>query len=48
MIPFYTRFRDVAFKEMRSATVRGMPGLADGEYGFLELSGEYPAPPICE
>lgn len=37
MVPFYTHFRDLAFKEMRSATVRGMPGLPDGEYGFLEL-----------
>ena len=37
MVPFYTRFRDLAFKEMQSATVREMPGLPDGEYGFLEL-----------
>lgn len=43
MVPFYTRFRDLAFKEMRSATVRGMPGLPDGEYGFLELYCDEPA-----
>jgi hypothetical protein len=42
MVPFYTRFRDLAFKEMRSATVRGMPGLPDGEYGFLELYCDEP------
>jgi len=36
MVPFYTRFRDLAFREMRSATVRGWQGLPDGEYGFLE------------
>ena len=43
MVPFYTRFRDLAFKEMRSATIRGMPGLPDGEYGFLELYCDEPA-----
>lgn len=37
MVPFYTRFPDVAWKEMRSATVRDMPPLPTGEYGFLEL-----------
>jgi hypothetical protein len=42
MIPFYTRFRDLAFKEMRSATVRGRPGLPNGEYGFLELYCDEP------
>ena len=36
MVPFYTRFRDLAFREMRSATIRDWPGLPDGEYGFLE------------
>ncbi len=45
MVPFYTHFRDLAFKEMRSATVRGMPGLPDGEYGFLEL---YCDEPTCD
>ncbi len=45
MVPFYTRFRDLAFKEMRSATVRGWPDLPDGEYGFLEL---YCDEPTCD
>jgi hypothetical protein len=43
MVPFYTRFRDLAFKEMRSATIRGMPGLPDGDYGFLELYCDEPS-----
>jgi len=42
MVPFYTRFRDLAFKEMRSATVRQMPNIPDGEYGFLELYCDEP------
>jgi len=37
MTPFYTRFRDLAFREMRSATTQGWENLPDGEYGFLEL-----------
>ena len=37
MVPFYTRFRDLALRETRSATVRGDPGIPDGEYGFIEL-----------
>lgn len=37
MAPFFGRFRDLTFREMRSATVRGQPDLPDGEYGFLEL-----------
>ena len=37
MAPFYELFRDLAFKEMRSATVNGWKDLPDGEYGFLEL-----------
>ena len=37
MTPFYTRFHDLALKEMRSATVREQPGVPDGEYSFLEL-----------
>jgi hypothetical protein len=36
MVPFYERFRELAFREMRSATVRGQRDLPDGEYGFLE------------
>ncbi len=43
MIPFFTRFRDLAVKEMRSATVRGDLALPDGEYGFLELYCDEPA-----
>lgn len=37
MVPFYTRFRELASREMRSATIRGWEDLPDGEYGFLEL-----------
>ena len=37
MVPFYTRFRDLAFQEMRSATTQGWEDLPDGDYGFLEL-----------
>ncbi|MBI4789652.1 MAG: hypothetical protein HY782_21695 [Chloroflexi bacterium] len=37
MTAFFTRFRELAFKEMRSATVQGGRDLPDGEYGFLEL-----------
>ena len=36
MAPFYEKFRDLAFKETRSATVRAFKGLPDGEYAFLE------------
>jgi len=37
MVPFYTRFRELAFQEMRNATIQGWEDLPDGEYGFLEL-----------
>jgi hypothetical protein len=37
MVPFYTRFPDLAWKEMWSVSVRGLPPLPDGDYGFLEL-----------
>jgi hypothetical protein len=37
MAPFHTRFRDLAARETRSVTVRGTPGLPDGEYGFIEF-----------
>jgi hypothetical protein len=37
MTPFYTLFPDVARTETRSVTVRGYPGLPDGEYGFIDL-----------
>jgi hypothetical protein len=45
MVPFYTRFRELALNEMRSATVRGRSDLPDGEYGFLEL---YCDDPDCD
>ena len=37
MIPFYTRYPDLAFQEMRSIIVRGRDDLPNGQYGFLEL-----------
>ena len=42
MTPFYTRFRDLAFQEMRVATIQGRSDIPDGEYGFLELYCEEP------
>ncbi len=45
MAPFHSYFRDRAFNEMRTITVRGMPGLPDGEYGFLE---SYCADATCD
>ncbi|MBM3129701.1 MAG: hypothetical protein FJ009_13880 [Chloroflexi bacterium] len=45
MVPFYTRFRELAFREMRSVTIRGERNLPDGEYGFLEL---YCDDPKCD
>ncbi len=37
MVPFCTRFRSLAFREMRTVLVRGWHSLPDGEYGFLEF-----------
>jgi hypothetical protein len=37
MAPFHHYFRDRAFKEMRTVTVHDLPGLPNGEYGFIEL-----------
>ena len=37
MVPFYSRFGDLAFRETRSATVHGDPAIPDGEYGFVEF-----------
>ena len=37
MTPFYSRHRELAFRETRSATVEGDASLPGGEYGFLEL-----------
>ena len=31
MVPFYTRFRELAFQEMRNATIQGWEDLPDGE-----------------
>jgi hypothetical protein len=42
MVPLYARFRDLAFREMRSATVLGDPIVPPGEYGFLELYCDEP------
>lgn len=45
MVPIYTRFPELAETETRVLTVRGMPGIPDGEYGFLEL---YCDDPKCD
>ncbi|TSC54291.1 MAG: hypothetical protein LiPW30_715 [Parcubacteria group bacterium LiPW_30] len=45
MVPFYTRFPDLAEKETRVLTVQGWPGFPNGEYGFLEL---YCDDPKCD
>jgi len=37
MVPFCTRFSDLAFKEMRTVQIQGSETLPDGVYGFLEL-----------
>lgn len=37
MIPFYTRFHDLAFQEMRVARISDGFDIPQGEYGFLEL-----------
>ncbi len=37
MIPFYTKYPDLAVNETRTITVRGRDDLPDGEYGFIEL-----------
>ncbi len=37
MIPFYTKYPDLAVNETRTITVRGRDDLPDGEYGFVEL-----------
>lgn len=43
MIPFYSRFPDLAVKETRSVKVRGDDDLPDGEYGFIEFYCDEPA-----
>lgn len=37
MVPFHTKFRDLAFRETRTVVVRGYEALPDGDYGFLEF-----------
>ena len=37
MIPFYSKFPDLAVQETRSVKVRGDDDLPDGEYGFIEF-----------
>jgi hypothetical protein len=37
MTPFYTKFRHLAFREMRTVIVRGRESIPDGPYGFLEF-----------
>ncbi len=37
MIPFYTKYLDLAVDEKRMLTVFGRDDLPDGEYGFVEL-----------
>lgn len=37
MIPFYTKFPDLAVRETRSVIAWGRDDLPDGEYGFLEF-----------
>jgi len=37
MVPFYARFRSLAFREMRTVLLRGHHSLPDREYGFLEF-----------
>lgn len=43
MIPFFSKFPDLAFAETRSVRVRGDDDLPDGEYGFIEFYCEEPA-----
>jgi hypothetical protein len=43
MIPFYSRFPDLAVEETRSVKVRGDADLPEGEYGFIEFYCEEPA-----
>ena len=45
MTPFLERFPERGARETRSVTVRGMPPLPDGDYGFIEL---YCNEPHCD
>jgi hypothetical protein len=42
MTPFFTRFQDIAFQEMRTVFVQGRSDIPDGDYGFLELYCDEP------
>jgi hypothetical protein len=44
LIPFAAVFPEQALAETRTATVQGVPGLPDGDYGLLE---SYCADPTC-
>ncbi len=37
MIPFFTKYPDLAVNETRTITVQGRDDLLDGEYGFIEF-----------
>ena len=37
LTPFYSRFRELAFREMRTVTLHGHETIPDGHYGFLEF-----------
>ena len=37
LTPFYGRFRDLAFSEMRTVALRGHETIPDGYYGFIEF-----------
>lgn len=43
MIPFFSKFPDLAVAETRSVKVRGDDDLPDGEYGFIEFYCNEPA-----
>ncbi len=43
MIPFYSKFPELAVKETRTVMLRGDDDLPDGEYGFIEFYCDEPA-----
>ena len=45
MVPFYSRFRELAFAETRSVTTRAYGSLPDAAYAFLEF---YCDEPTCD
>ena len=42
MRPFMDRFPEIGPRETRSLRVSGLPGLPDGEYGFIEMYCDEP------